>query len=101
VSKIISVNLRYRKAIAAEVPGEFKKRHIFFPHVIQNANCAVIAAFKPDDRAPRASKLPLQRLHALHRRMEMPPEKTFKHFNRHSFQTMQRTNPAVSKDNTR
>jgi hypothetical protein len=58
-----------------EVPGKFEKSDIFFPHVVQNANCARSSATEPDDLPSGAAEFSLQRLYLLSGRMEAPLEK--------------------------
>ena len=53
------------------MPGKFEESNILFADVIQNADRAELFAGKPDDLAPRAAELALQRLHPLDRRVEM------------------------------
>src|SRR5208282_5815590 len=71
LAQIFSINFRHRQTVPAKMPGKFEEGDIFFAHAIQNANRADLFAEKPDDLAPRASKLALERLHSLDRRMEM------------------------------
>ena len=59
------------------MPGKFEESDVFFAHVIQNADRAELFAGKPDDLAPRTSKLALERLHSLDRRVEMLLKKFF------------------------
>jgi len=60
-----------------EVPREFQERFVFFAHIIENPNGAGFPSAEPDNPAPRAAELALQRLHALDGRMKMLFEEFF------------------------
>ena len=57
--------------MAAKMAGKLEKGDILLAHGVENADGALPRAGKPDDDAPRAAELALQRLHALGRRLEM------------------------------
>jgi hypothetical protein len=61
--------------MAAKVPGKLEEGDIFFAHVVQDADGALILVGKPNNAAPRSSELTLQGLHPRHRRVEMLLEK--------------------------
>ena len=77
VAQIFRVDFRHRQAVPAKMPGKFEERDVLFAHVIQNANRAALFAGKPDDVAPRAAELSLQRLHLRDRCVEMLLKKFF------------------------
>ena len=61
----------------AKMPGKFEKGDVLFAHVVQNADRAGRSAGQPDDLAPGAAELALQRQYLLGRRVEMLLEELF------------------------
>ena len=55
----------------AEMPREFEERGVLFAHIVENADRADSFRRQPDDLAPRAAELPLQRLHLRNRQVEV------------------------------
>ena len=82
LAQIVGVNFRHGKAMAAKVPRELEESDIFFAHVVQDANGAMILVRKPNNAAPRPSKLALQRLYPRHRRVEMLLEEPLQNVHR-------------------
>ncbi len=78
VVQIFAIDFRHGQTMPAKMPGKFKKGDVLFAHVVQNADRAESAAGQPDDLAPRAAELALQRLHLLGRRVEMLLKKLFR-----------------------
>ncbi len=61
LAEIFRINLRHRKAVAAKVPGEFDKRDVLFPHVVEDANGAATVIGEADDGASRSAESALHR----------------------------------------
>src|ERR1019366_10821503 len=77
LAQIFAIDFRHRQAVAAKMPGEFQKSRVLFADVVQNSYGAELAAGQPNDLAPRAAELALQRLHPFHREVEMLLEECF------------------------
>jgi hypothetical protein len=57
--------------------GELDERQVFLADVMENANRARVLAEDSDDEPSGATELPLQRFHALNRRLEVLFIKSF------------------------
>ena len=64
------------------MPREFEERGIFFADVVENPDRSIAFTMETDDAASGAAELPLQRLHAADRRVEVLLEKLRKDFHR-------------------
>lgn len=77
MGQIFSIDFRNRQAATAEMTREFEECNVLFPHSIENADGPVPSSSKPDNPAPRAAKLSLERVHLLDGHSEMPLEELF------------------------
>ena len=85
--QIFRVNFRHRQARAGEnaarIPGKrrsLRARRSRMPMALN------FSLDKPDDVTPRAAELALQRLHLLHRRVEMLLKEFFENVHENGFQ---------------
>src|SRR5262249_12415001 len=70
--QVFAIDLRYQQSMTAEMTRELQKGDVFSMHFIQNPNGAQLLMSETDNCPPRAAQVALQRLHLLHRPVEMP-----------------------------
>ena len=69
--QIFRVDFRHGQAVFAKMLGELQEGDVFFAHVVQNPDRALLPGGKPDNIPSRAAELALKRLYLRGRRVKM------------------------------